>query len=195
MGLAIYLDSEKINIFDPVSKEMFISGVYKRPFWVIELEINKSNSNSKNLSTMVNRKIIANIAEEESLRKRCITHNCMVTTDNSQMQTVHYLPPINFSPTSYAIVNKTLIMANEIAGKSNEELIIVTYDLQLAITKMAIQIQQNEKPKYDNIFINSGAFHTQMAFFKAIGKYIDCSGLVDVLVQAQVLTGGSTSSL
>ncbi|XP_077276997.1 uncharacterized protein LOC143905452 [Temnothorax americanus] len=119
-------------------------------------------------------------------------YNCMVTTDSSRIQTVHYLPPINSSPTSYAIVNETLMMANEIAEKCNEDLIIVTYDL--AIAKMAMQIQQNEKPKYDNIFVNLGAFHTQMTFFKAIGKYIDGSGLVDVLIQAQVLAGGSANS-
>lgn len=59
---------------------------------------------------------------------------------------------------------------------------------------MAMQLHQNEKPKFDNIFINLGAFHTQMAFFKAIGKYIYGSGLVDVLVQAEVLGGGSSNS-
>lgn len=45
-------------------------------------------------------------------------------------------------------------------------------------------IQEQEKPQYNNIFVNLGAFHTEMAFFKAIGKYIDCSGLVEILVQA-----------
>lgn len=34
----------------------------------------------------------------------------------------------------------------------------------------------------------------QMAFFKAIGKYIDSSGLVEILVQAKVLAGGSMNS-
>lgn len=119
-------------------------------------------------------------------------YNCMLTTDSSKIQTIHYLSPINCSPTSYAIVNEMLIMANEFAEKCNEELIIVTYDL--AIAKMAMQIQQNERPKLDNIFINLEAFHTQMAFFKATGTYIDCSGLVDVLVQAEVLAGCSINS-
>ena len=39
MGFTIYLDNEKINIFDPVSKESFITGIYKRPYWLIEFEI------------------------------------------------------------------------------------------------------------------------------------------------------------
>lgn len=42
-------------------------------------------------------------------------YNCMVTADSCEIQAVHYLTPINYSPTSYAIVNETLIIANEIA--------------------------------------------------------------------------------
>ena len=38
--LAIYLDNEKINIFDPVSKKLFISGIYDKPNWKIEFEVN-----------------------------------------------------------------------------------------------------------------------------------------------------------
>lgn len=59
---------------------------------------------------------------------------------------------------------------------------------------MAMQIQEQDKPKFDHIFVNLGAFHMQMAFFKAIGKYIDSCGLVDVLVQSEVLAGGSANS-
>lgn len=51
----------------------------------------------------------------------------------------------------------TLIMANEIAKKCGQEKNLVIYDL--AIAKMAMQIQEKEKPKFENIFINLGAFH------------------------------------
>lgn len=71
-------------------------------------------------------------------------------------------------------------MAKEIAEKCQQAEIIVTYDL--AIAKMAMQIQEQEKPQYSNIFVNLRAFHTEMAFFKAIGKYIEGSGLVEILV-------------
>lgn len=97
-------------------------------------------------------------------------YNCIVSTDHSEKQMIEYLPPINSSPTSYAVVNETV-----------QPEIIVTYDL--AIAKMGMQIQEQEKLLYNNIFVNLGAFHTEMAFFKAIGKYIDCSGLVEILVQ------------
>ena len=57
---------------------------------------------------------------------------------------------------------------------------LLIYDL--AIAKLAMQIQHNEKPEFDNVFVNLGAFHMQMAYFKAIGKYIDSSGLFEILV-------------
>lgn len=57
-----------------------------------------------------------------------------------------------------------------------------------------MQIQHTKKPEFDDIFINLGAFHTQMALFKAIGKYIDSSGLIEILVEAQALAGGSMNS-
>lgn len=119
-------------------------------------------------------------------------YNCLISTDHSEKQKIEYLPPINSSPTSYAIVNETLIMATEIAEKCQQEQIIVTYDL--AIAKMAMLIQEKEKPQFDKVFVNLGAFHMEMAFFRAVGKYINCSGLVEILVQAEVLANGSMNS-
>ena len=37
------------------------------------------------------------------------------------------------------------------------------YDL--AIAKLAMQIQAEEKPTFDKIFISLGSFHLEMAFF------------------------------
>lgn len=118
--------------------------------------------------------------------------NCQLTVDTSEVQKIDYLPPINASPTSYPVVNETLLFAQKVAEKCQQEQIIVTYDLQIA--KMAMEIVEKERPKFDKIFVNLGAFHTQMALFRAIGKYIDGSGLVDVLVQSEVLASGSMNS-
>lgn len=70
--------------------------------------------------------------------------------------------------------------------KCHRNQIIVTYGL--AFAKMSMQIQGKERPKFDHIFINLGAFHMQMAFFKAIGKYIESSGLVEVLVSSESIS-------
>lgn len=119
-------------------------------------------------------------------------YNCKIGIDESKIQTVEYLSPINESPTSLAVVQETLNIAKEVAKNCNQQQIIATYDL--AIAKLAMQIQHTKKPEFDDIFINLGAFHTQMAFFKAIGKYIDSSGLIEILVEAGALAGGSMNS-
>ena len=95
--------------------------------------------------------------------------NSLVTPTPDHIHQVWYLPHISLSPTQHSIVadtmNRSLIVAME-AGKTS---IAVTYDL--AIAKVAKQIQSQESPKYDQLFINIGAFHMELAFFKALGKF------------------------
>ena len=43
-GLSINLDNKIIDIYDPASNESFISGIYKRPYWIIQLKVNNENS-------------------------------------------------------------------------------------------------------------------------------------------------------
>ena len=50
-----------------------------------------------------------------------------------------------------------------IASKAQKENVSVMYDL--AIAKLAMQIQAEEKPTVDKIFIALGSFHLEMAFF------------------------------
>ncbi|CAH0721911.1 unnamed protein product, partial [Brenthis ino] len=66
---------------------------------------------------------------------------------------------------------------------------VKTYDL--AIAKIALQIQATEKPTFDNLFIHLGPFHIMMAYFKVIGKFIIDSGLPNVMVQSNLLAMGS----
>ena len=104
-------------------------------------------------------------------------------------QKVWYLQQINQSPTSKTVVVETLNRALKIAKECNLQTIPVTFDL--AIAKVAYQIQATESPKYDNIFINLGAFHIELAFFNAIGKYIKESGGPFILTESGVLASGS----
>ena len=46
LELCVYLDNKQIDIYDPMSKESFISGIYQKPYWIIEFEINKATVNS-----------------------------------------------------------------------------------------------------------------------------------------------------
>lgn len=95
-----------------------------------------------------------------------IGFNSQTLIDNSEQQIIDYLPQINMSPTSFSAILETLKNAQDIARQCNQEYIIVTYDL--AIARMAMKIQITESPAYDNIFVNMGGFHIQMAFLRPL---------------------------
>ena len=108
-------------------------------------------------------------------------------------QKIWYLPQINESPTSNSVVIETMRRSLEIAKECKRESIAVTYDL--AIAKIALQIQFEERPTFDNLFIHLGSFHIEMALLKAFGKVIAESGGPHILNECEVLAKGSISSV
>lgn len=70
--------------------------------------------------------------------------------------------------------------------------IAITYDL--AIAKMALKIQAEEAPTFDNVFVALGAFHMEMSFFGVIGKYIAESGGPYLLNECHIIEKGSLPS-
>ena len=75
---------------------------------------------------------------------------------NKIKQQVWYLPQINASPTSHAVVMETMKRSIKIADDAGRDSISVTYDL--AIAKIALQIQAEEKPRLNRIFVSLGSF-------------------------------------
>lgn len=67
----------------------------------------------------------------------------------------------------------------------------VTYDL--AIVKIALQIQSEEKPTFQNLFIHLGDFYIMLAYFKGVGKFIDGCGLSHIMIESQLLASGSVN--
>ena len=118
--------------------------------------------------------------------------NSQIYDDPIPKQIVLYMPNINQSPTSNAVVVETLKMTKKCAEECGQQYGIVTYDLDVA--KNAVKIQITEKPTYDDIFILFGAFHLEMCLFRAIGKTIDSSGIPEMLTDAGVLAPGSMRS-
>lgn len=70
-----------------------------------------------------------------------------------------------------------MIQSKKIAQDLHQHYIQVTYDL--AIAKIALQIQATEKPKFNNLFIHLGPFHIMMTYFKAIGKVLNDCWLIE----------------
>ncbi|KAJ8915256.1 hypothetical protein NQ315_014763 [Exocentrus adspersus] len=63
MGFSIYLDNKEIDIFDPVSNKSFVTGVYNKPYWIIEFEINTNKNRDEKYTS---RRIVANVTKPES---------------------------------------------------------------------------------------------------------------------------------
>ncbi|XP_033229629.1 uncharacterized protein LOC117181170 [Belonocnema kinseyi] len=121
-------------------------------------------------------------SEDDLPKLMLLCFNSQTFIDDSQRQVVYYLPPLNSSPTSNAMVHETMDRAKDIAAQCNQEVIIVTYDLGVA--KIAMQIQKAAVLAFYCLFINLGSLNHFLAYFKALGKFIESAGLIEVVVQA-----------
>ncbi|XP_011171576.3 uncharacterized protein LOC105204222 [Solenopsis invicta] len=118
-----------------------------------------------------------------------VGYNSLIFDDKSREQQVSYLTTINDSPTNNSVVVETMKQSQRVANECGEIYMQVTYDL--AIAKVALQIQRTEKPRFDNLFIHVGMFHVMMAYFKAIGKFINNCGISTVMINSDLLASGS----
>ena len=84
------------------------------------------------------------------------------------MQKVWYLKQMSESPTSTSVVAVTFKRSQKVAEECNKYSMSVTYDLEIA--KVAMQLQAEEKPTNDNVFIHLTPFHITCAFFSILGK-------------------------
>ena len=46
-GLQVVLDNKRINIYDPLTKERIVSGIYQNQFWIIKFKIIKDKDEVK----------------------------------------------------------------------------------------------------------------------------------------------------
>ena len=99
---------------------------------------------------------------------------------------------MNESPTSISVIAETLKRSQKVAEEYSKNSVSVTYDL--AIAKVAMQLQAEEKPTYDNVFIHLGPFHITCAFFSMLGKYLAESGGPHILNETHVIEKRSLKS-
>ena len=100
-----------------------------------------------------------------------------------------YNAPISHSPTSSDVVRETMVRTLKIAQEANQEFAVVMYDL--AIAQKAYTIQALEAPRFKNLLILLGNFHLELAFFGAVGTFLNGSGIETVLAESGVLAEGS----
>ena len=94
-------------------------------------------------------------------------------------------------PTRLDVVVKTLEKSQKVAMECGDKYAIVTYDL--AIAKPAMQIQAQEAPLYDNVFVCFGQFHIMMASFAPLGYILDGSGGPEILCEPGLFAPGSVN--
>ena len=119
--------------------------------------------------------------------------NSLHEVDINPKQKVFYMKSIRLPPTRNDVVKETLRRSQILAHECNEDHALVTYDL--AVAKIAKQIQDAEKPQFDNVFIMFGSFHTEMSYFGSIGRIIEGSGGPFVMTEVEVVASGSLNKL
>ncbi|KAK4309970.1 hypothetical protein Pmani_018437 [Petrolisthes manimaculis] len=117
-------------------------------------------------------------------------------SDPLPIQRICYMDPIPKSPTDNAVVRETMICTMNVAKETGQDWAVVTYDLavvtyDLAVALKAYSIQAIEQPRFDKLLIMLGNFHTELAFYGAIGTMINESGMEYILKEAEVLAEGS----
>ena len=115
--------------------------------------------------------------------------NSLFVNDPLPLQKITYLDLILESPTQNSVVKETLFRSLKLAENIGQSPEVVTYDL--AVVLKAYSMQALEVPALDNVLILLGSFHLEMAFFGALGTFINESGGDHLLVEAGVLAGGS----
>ena len=115
--------------------------------------------------------------------------NSRLTEDDLPQQTIGYMDNLNLPPTRLDVVAETMKISQKLAAECGEQYAIVHYDL--AVAKLALSIQAEESPTFDNVFVCFGAFHLQMAFHSALCHYLADSGGPQILTDTGVLAPGS----
>jgi len=105
------------------------------------------------------------------------------------LQRICYMDPIPKSPTNNDVVRETMVRTLNVAKETGQDYTVVTYDLAIALK--AYSIQALEAPLFDKLLIMLGNFHIELAFYGAVGTFIDESGIEFVLTEAGVLAEGS----
>ena len=83
---------------------------------------------------------------------------------------------------------ETMRQSLELARERNRDSKAVTYNL--AVAKIALQIQIEEKPAFYYLLLHLGAFPTEIASLRALGKEIKKSGGSYILNECEELAKG-----
>ena len=104
----------------------------------------------------------------------CHGWNSLKEVEINPQQNMFYMQHIKLPPTRNDVVKETLRLSQIVASECNEPYALVTYDL--AVAKIAEQIQTTKKPFFDYVLIMFELIYTEMSYFNSLGQIIEGSG-------------------
>ena len=109
--------------------------------------------------------------------------------DHLPQQKIWYMDLISAPPTRNDVVRETMKRSLNVAIETHQEYGVVTYDLAVALNVYSIQAL--DTPRFDKLLIMLGNFHLELAFYSAIGTFINESGAEYLLTESGILAEGS----
>lgn len=114
----------------------------------------------------------------------CSGFNQQLSSDKSEVTIVGLLPIVNAPASDFETLWTAIKRCKAMTTLRGSTYTVVTMDEGLYYKAKMLQWAKAEELK-NTIFI-LGGFHTQMTFSKAIGKYLESSGINDIWVESDV---------
>ena len=107
--------------------------------------------------------------------------------ESIKKKVVCYMQNIRLPRGREDVVKETLKRSQVVAKECGAEYAIVTYDL--AVAKIARQVQIQNFPNFDDCLIQSGQFYTILSLFSLTGEILEGSGAAYLLSEAKIIAG------
>ena len=109
------------------------------------------------------------------------------------LTTIEYYPIIQHPITEYKAVKECLSQAEKGTREVGQQYVITTFDL--GVCMKAYPLVWSNPQRYSDHIIMIGTFHLTCAYLKMIGKKMAGTGLDDILLEADLISTGSLSSV
>ena len=105
-----------------------------------------------------------------------------LTADEVTVATVGYCPMWDHNPNDPSTIYTVLTALQHMMNQLNQTHSVITFDL--ALYKIAKEIQWNRPREFEHTIIHLGGFHIAMNYLAALGTMRDTSGLRELLVDS-----------
>ena len=119
--------------------------------------------------------------------------NIKMCPDNIPLSSIKYLPVIEANPTEMSTIYTILLKSIEIADKLEIDSLVLVSDQ--AIYSKIQQIRWKNDVFNQRLVVRLGEFHTVMAFLSVIGKRFKDAGLINIIIESEIVAAGSVDGV